>query len=448
MKTALTALGLLLLQSGFPAGREVDATPQGFHYQRDIRLPEKAQGQACAVLDGPVYEHAAGRLGGVRVYAMTRPDAPVEVPFALTESGEAGQEMEVAHAINLGRKGSAIAFDLQMPGRPYTAVELGLSGHDFYATATVSGSDGHGGHPTLLGTYALFDLTSRGLSRSTTLPLQETSFAQLHVELTVTPAPGGDAGSLGPDMVSDAKVPPSREAQTLYTTVAVTSAKANDAQTPHVDHFLLNVAAHVPVERVSFTLQPGYTKNFLRNVSLREKAARREDADLGAMSLGQMMRVHLPGVGGGAPIREETLSLAATTAANLRGAATFDVEVDNGDDAPLPIAGVRLEMRERKVCFDAEPQTRYELRYGAEDEVRAPVYDYARLFHAEASAVPAALGPESTNPAFHVEVRQLSTLERHPEILWVALIAVVAVLGTVALHSAKGQRRGAEGPKS
>ena len=142
-------------------------------------------------------------------------------------------------------------------------------------------------------------------------------------------------------------------------------------------------------------------------------------------------------MGGGAPIREETLSLPTSSAANLRGAALFDVAVDNGDDAPLPIESVKLEMRERKVCFEAGAGTAYVLRYGSDDDVRAPVYDYARLFHADAEATEAALDAETPNPAYHVEVRQPSYVERHPELVWVALLAVIAVLGSVALHSAK-----------
>ena len=33
--------------------------------------------------------------------------------------------------------------------------------------------------------------------------------------------------------------------------------------------------------------------------------------------------------------------------------ATWTVTVDNGDDAPLAITDVKLEMTERRLCFDA-----------------------------------------------------------------------------------------------
>ena len=42
----------------------------------------------------------------------------------------------------------------------------------------------------------------------------------------------------------------------------------------------------------------------------------------------------------------------AILGSNMQGAATVEVAVDNGDDTPLPITAIRLEMRQRKICFD------------------------------------------------------------------------------------------------
>jgi hypothetical protein len=40
----------------------------------------------------------------------------------------------------------------------------------------------------------------------------------------------------------------------------------------------------------------------------------------------------------------------ATIGSNLQDPATVDVVVENGDDPPLPITAVRLEMRQRSLC--------------------------------------------------------------------------------------------------
>jgi hypothetical protein len=254
MRLATVAVALLLLQGSYDSVDEVDAAPDHFQFQRALQPPAEARGQACAVLDAAVFGHSAGRLNDLRIYSDGH-----EVAFAQTTSGELGQQEEPARVMNLGRQGKEIVFDLAMPQRTYTEVVLDLDGRDFYATAKVSGMQTIGAPKTDLGQVALFDLRSQGLSRSTTLALQESSFALLHVELTVTPAPGGAAKSFGPDIVRGASVPPSREAQTLYTTVATTSTFTTKGRESLAS---LSVPAHVPVERVSFALQPEFAKNF------------------------------------------------------------------------------------------------------------------------------------------------------------------------------------------
>ena len=50
----------------------------------------------------------------------------------------------------------------------------------------------------------------------------------------------------------------------------------------------------------------------------------------------------------------------------------------------------------------------------------------------------ATLGPELANPQFHPRpAAPRSFTEQHPEVLWIALIAAVCILGTVALRSAR-----------
>jgi len=429
MKLAAVAVALFLLQGSYDRVNEVDAAPERFQFQRSLEPSAGARGQACAVLDAAVFAHSAGRLNDLRVYS-----AGHEVPFAQTTSGELGQQEEPARVMNLGRQGKAIVFDLAMPQRAYTEVVLDLDGRDFYATAKVSGMPATGGAKTDLGQAALFDLRSQGLSRSTTLPLQESSFPLLHVELTVTPAPGGDAKLLGPEIVHGASVPPSREAQTLYTTVASTGTFTTKGRESLAS---LNVPAHVPVERVSFALQPEFAKNFSREVRVTAHSSTTEDSAAAETIPGEIQRVRLPVDAFGRAVDSEQLSMEALLAANLRSDAVIDVAIENGDDAPLPLRTVLLQMRQRKICFDAEPGVAYVLRYGDTASVRAPVYDYARLFQASATAAPVTMAAEMQNPDFRRETPKQAYNDRHPEFLWVALLLVIAVLGTIALHNAR-----------
>ena len=65
------------------------------------------------------------------------------------------------------------------------------------------------------------------------------------------------------------------------------------------------------------------------------------------------------------------------------------------------------------------------------------MYDYARLFVASRKALAAELGPEQLNANYHAAARLRPFAERHPEVLWIALIAAICALGVVALRSAR-----------
>ncbi len=69
------------------------------------------------------------------------------LPYALTLSEPVQAEGDTARVLNLGvrnldARGQSIVFDLQMPDRPYTDINLDLAGQDYLATATVTGLAG------------------------------------------------------------------------------------------------------------------------------------------------------------------------------------------------------------------------------------------------------------------------------------------------------------------
>jgi hypothetical protein len=414
------------------------AEPQHLRYERDLTLQAGGPGMACAVLDAETFAHSASRSGeDLRVFRDAS-RGPVETPFALSESAAQPDEVVSAGVQNLGQRGGDLVFDLAMPQRVYSEVDLQLAAKDFVGTAKVSGSDGRGGPVTSLGSFALFDLSQQRLSRSTSLPLQESTFPLLHVELHLASPAGGAFAGLSPSMVQGATVPASREAQTLYTVVAATNlVQQKGAETVAT----INVPAHVPIERVSFLLDPNFTHEFLRHVTIEAgKEGGQESID------GEIWRVTRPSSGAEPAIHDAKLSVDAVMASNLRGPATVSVVVKNGNDAPLAVRAVQLEMRERTVCFEASPASAYTLRYG-DVALRAPVYDikvsgdFTRLYAGEAKPIVATLGAERVNPDFRARADARPYSERHPELLWIGLLAAVAALGATALHSVKQQGR-------
>jgi len=429
MKSALLAL-LLFWQAAVPASPGPETVQQYSRYQRTIALDAGA-GRMCVVVDAQIFPHAAASLKDLRLYQGTR-----EIPYALTLSEPVQAEGDTARVLNLGvrnlgARGQSIVFDLQMPNRPYTDIDLDLAGQDFLATATVSGLvSPQSSDATQLGEFTLFDLTSQHLSRSTTLHLQESSFPYLHVALTASAVPGTHSFTLSPRMVRGATVPPSREAQSLYTVAAETTAVIQQGRQT-VATFAL--PERVPVERVSFVVAPDFKSNFSRDVRVSDHPEGTPESAAEVID-GTILRVRLNQAGH--EIRQQQLSVPATLGANMQGAASVKVAIDNGDDAPLPIAAIQLEMRQRMLCFSASTAEPVTLFYG-DTGLAAPQYDYARFFSATARTETAQLGPVQLNPAYRARPDTRALTERYPDILWIALLAVICILAVVALRSAR-----------
>ena len=394
--------------------------PQDFRFRRAVTVSAGAEPRACAVIDGAMYVHSP-TLSDVRLFAGS-----MEVPYAFTSSGALQPGNDAAKVLNAGVKAGHVVFDLEMPSRAYSSVNLQLGGADYLATAKVTGlKDANETGGTALGTFTVFDLSGQRLGANATLPLQEVSFPFLHVDLQVSGVAGRPAPAVS---IEGASVPPSREAQTLYTPVAQT---ATIVQRGRESVATFRVAAHVPVERVVFQVAGGV--NFSRPVVVRAKVDGGDPRAMNEEIGGNISRVRI--TEGGKEIREEQLGFPATVGANGEGQATVEVAVENGDDQPLPITSVTLAMRQRELCFDSAGAAP-ELFYGASD-LSAPVYDYARLFTPGDASREATLGPEELNPAYVATVEKMTLTERHPELLWVALLLMVGVLGVVAFRSAK-----------
>jgi hypothetical protein len=92
-------------------------------------------------------------------------------------------------------------------------------------------------------------------------------------------------------------------------------------------------------------------------------------------------------------------------------------------------------MIERDLCFEADGNGGYLLFYG-DPALAAPRYDYARLFAPQVNASQVTAGPEQPNPAYQPRPDARPFTEKHPALLWMALVVVIALLGVVAVRSA------------
>ncbi|HWA95447.1 MAG TPA: DUF3999 family protein [Terracidiphilus sp.] len=403
------------------------ATPQQkyFRYERPLKTALAQSGQVCMVLDEQVFAHSERDLADVRLHKDG-----TETPYAVNTTTAAEYVPELIHPLNAGVHNGHTVFDAEMPTAPYSDLDLNVTAHNFMATVTVSGSRRNDTREfTKLGDYTIFDFTRQRLGRSTVLHLPLSNFAVLHFSIT---------GGITPDDVTGISAMKGVQEKAHYITVAET---AQAVEKGRATLFAFTVPAHVPVDRVVFVpdAQPA---QFSRPVAItvEDAAAPKEPNTLGLYSIaggGNILRIH--SMHNGRRIDEENLVIPAPHVYG-DGDRKWMIRVDNGDDAPIYFKQVRMEMRERQLCFDGAAGAGYVLFYG-DSALSAPRYDYATLFALQDNAQQVELGAEKENVSYTPRPDKRPFTERHPSMLWVALLAVIVVLGLIALRSVKQQAR-------
>ncbi len=390
-----------------------------FRYERPI---QKSSGQSCLVLDPAIFAHAAPQLSDLRLY---RDGA--ETPYVIRVATLVEAAEKSIAPLNVGVRGGQTVFDAELPDAHYSDVRLAVTAQNFIATVTVSGSHAQTGSvETRLGSYTIFDLTRQKLGRSTVLHLPESDFRYLHFRV---------AGLLSPEDITGLSVERLAASPPRYQTVAESS---RVMQKGHASVIEFTVPAHVPVDRIAFT-SGASPALFSRDVNISVAPIAQPSAIDAAPprppvnSYGNILRIH--SLQNGHRIDEERLAVDAPWT-DLSSPAKWTITIENGDDAPLGLESVRLQMLERTLCFEADGNGSYLLFYG-DPALAAPRYDYVTFFALQADASQIAAGPEQPNPAYQPRPDERPFTEKHPALLWVALAAAISLLGAIALRSAK-----------
>jgi len=243
------------------------------------------------------------------------------------------------------------------------------------------------------------------------------------------------AGPVKPAQIGGLTVDRTAQSEPQYTAVAETSQMTQKGRDTVIQ---FTVPANVPVDRITF-VPGGQPANFSRDVRVAvqpmpSRTSGEEEISPATSVYGNVLRVH--GDHNGHRIDEEQLTVNVPGLSSGPAGSQWTITIDNGDDPPIELKLVRLEMIQRKLCFDAAAGASYTLYYG-DGALAAPRYDYARLFVAEKTPLDATLGPEQANPEYQERPDTRPFTERHPWLLWAALGVVILVLGAVALRTAK-----------
>jgi len=411
------AIALLLIVSAA-------ATPEirYFRYQRAVDPATQVAKQSCLALDPAIYPHLNPQLADLRLY---RDGA--ETPYILRTAVSPSDSTQPVSPMNLGVQQGKVTFDANMPEGTYSDIHLDVAAQDFIATVTVSSQPPAGQASSELGAFTIFDFTHQKLGRSTVLHLPPSNFSKLHFRVE---------GPLHPENITGLSIARAPSGPPAYQVVAQT---AQIMQKGHSSIIEFMLPANVPVDRILF-VPAAQPVNFSRNVTASVLPAETHpEADSEPPHPiefgGNLLRLHRSEEGH--RIDEEHLAIAVPAYPGPH-ASKWTITVDNGNDAPVQLASVRLEVLEHDLCFDAAPPARYTLYYG-DPAIAAPQYDYAAFFERQPFAAHATAGVEQPNPQYEPRKDERPFTEKHPSLLWAALLMVIILLGLVALRSVRRQ---------
>jgi hypothetical protein len=401
------------------------AVQPAFHYERPVELASAPAAETCVVLPADLLPHAAPQFQDLRVMAGGR-----EVAYLARISTDAGTEVARPQQIlNLGQQNGAISFDVEMTEPRYSHVLLRMGRSHFSVLIRVTGTQRAGDRGVSFPEIAYSSNADEDEPQQRLISLPESNFRYLHFEIrTLALEPVTPQDIAGVDVLV-AKAEPARYVQVAVAGQAV--------QKPHATVYEFALPPNVPVDRLTFTSDDP-DAIFSRTADLERypaqpsqtQAADEAHPEMPRQSEGVLLS-HAPPRKGEPASGVENVELALGT---VRYASTIKLTIQNGDDSPLALHAISLQMRERQVCFLRKPDTSYVLRYG-DPALGAPEYDLSPLQAALSNASLSTLGPER---ALTPETNRIVPFtERHPVLLWIALILVVGTLGFVALRSAK-----------
>jgi len=394
---------LLLLFVVADAPTRIEPAIEYFTNLRQVQIAQPDR-QNFFVVDQEIWKNSRPDLGDLRLY-----DGESPVQFAISEQRAAISSDEVeAKVLNLGSLSGHTEFDLDAQSlTEYDRIRLRLDAHDFIATASVWGGSAPGKATEVeLTTSTLYDFSKEQLGSNFQLKLPTSSFRYLHVKLS----PG-----IRPEQVNSATIYHRHEQQASWTEVGSCAAPQNQ---PHLTVISCHLPEKVPLSRIQFQVDPAQV-NFRRTVSLEDREGRQ-------FASGEISRVRINRAG--TLVTNEELSV------NVFGNwDAITINVDNGDNPPLAVTALEPLAVERRIYFDPHGKTTLALYYG-DRKLSAPIYDYARFFHPDASPAEAQLAAAAHNPQYVGRPDQRPWSDRHTGVLWTAMIAAVLALTVLALR--------------
>lgn len=415
MKRPIYLSPVLLLLCALAPAANPEPQIQYFRHVRDVTstTPDR---QNYVIVDSVIWAHARPDLADLRLYGGAG-----QVPYQLTsQSASTSAQEGEAKILNLAQHGDHTEFDLDVsPATEYNRIRMTIDRKDFLVTASVAGRDAlaSGSATPWPSPSTLFDFSQEKLGSNSVISLPHWTFRFVHVRLS--------AGVLARE-VKQAMVAYTHEKKASWTDAGVCHSQG---ESKHTTVVACDVPAAMPIDRIRFEV-PADRVNFRRPVSVVNDKGMQ-------MAVGSISRIRMNRGGTTAVSEDLSVSVYGDHTRSLT------ITIDNGDDPPLPITKVQPQSVERRLYFEPQGKTSLKLYYG-DDQLAAPVYDYAKLFREEENAALAQLGAEAMNSAYSNRPDERPWSERHKAVLWAALLLAVAVLGSLAFRGLMTEARKAQ----
>ena len=328
---------LILVSRGVAAGHPA------FRYERPVLPASSAAPETCVALPLELLPHAAPQLEDLRMMTGDR-----EVAYQLRISSDVAEQVgRPEQILNLGTRNGAISFDVEMTEPRYSRVLLKMARSHFSVLVHVTGIDRPGEAGVAFPEIAYSSDTPEDEPQMKLILLPESDFRYLHFEIqTLALEPVTPQDIAGVDVLVESAEPP------RYVQAAIAS---GPQQKPHETIYEFAVPANVPLDRLELHerrpergLFAHCRSGAISVIALPNRGNTRRSR--GGKACARPFRAK------GSPWRvcrirsgqPQTIDLGLGA---MSSASTVRLTIQNGDDAPLALHAITLEMRERQVCF-------------------------------------------------------------------------------------------------
>lgn len=380
---------------------------RSWRYSRAISpADEHALGLTTIVLPQEVYEHSANQLADLRIVD----DQGREVPYVLgVPSGQTRTDRRAARMQEQSfapGEFSQYVIDVGPNAQFHNAVLVNTPETDFIEWAEVAVSDDARQWRIVCDRAPLFRFNKQSLQGTQTLHYSETYARYIRLRILE-----------GAHRFPLASVSVLYEVTTPEERFPVAALAPAPSANPQESVWRADLPSALPVNEVRFETDEA---EFSRSVTVESGDGGENWSNAGA---GEIYRFHHDDV-----LREWLrVGFAGSWSSHWR------VRVANGSNAPLSGAQLTLYLAPRSLVFRSARNRQYLLLYG-QSEAKPPQYDLERTIRVqEFQKFPAAtLGAEQINTDYE-DPRPWS--ERHPAVLWIAVIIAAGLLGFAALRS-------------